>query len=137
MLEKYKFKKNLELRYSDFDMMGHVNNAMYLTYFEYIRILYTTEICQWNIKETGLVVANATIDFRSSIVRSSNPIIYIRCNRLGNKSFGFEYLISEENNSEIIYATGFTTMVTLNVKTNETMRLPDIYREKIKNYDHV
>ncbi len=137
MLEKFNFKKSLELRYSDFDMMGHVNNAMYLTYFEYIRILYTTEICHWDIKETGLVVANATIDFRSSIIRSSNPIIYIRCNRLGNKSFGFEYVISEADNSEIIYATGFTTMVTLNVKTNETMRLPDLYREKIKNYDHV
>lgn len=137
MLEKFNFKKSLELRYSDFDMMGHVNNAMYLTYFEYVRILYTTEICQWDIKETGLVVANATIDFRSSIVRSSNPIIHIRCNRLGNKSFGFEYIISEADNPEIIYATGFTTMVTLNVKTNETMRLPDIYREKIKNYDHV
>lgn len=137
MLEKFNFKKSLELRYSDFDMMGHVNNAIYLSYFEHIRILYTTEICQWDIKETGLVVATANIDFKVSIVRSSKPIIHIRCNRLGNKSFGFEYIISEADNPEIIYASGFTTMVTLNVKTNKTMRLPDIYREKIKNYDHV
>ncbi len=137
MQENFKFKKKLELRYSDFDMMGHVNNAMYLTYFEYVRILYTTEICHWDSKETGLVVATATIDFRVSIVRTSNPVIHIRCNRLGNKSFGFEYIISEENNPNTIYATGFTTMVTLDVNTNETIRIPDEYREKIKKYDHV
>jgi acyl-CoA thioester hydrolase len=32
-LDSFKYKTALETRFADFDMMGHVNNAVYFTFY--------------------------------------------------------------------------------------------------------
>ena len=34
----------IQIRYSDIDLMGHVNNAVYLNYFEYTRVYYLDQL---------------------------------------------------------------------------------------------
>ena len=36
----YKFSTTIEVRFKDVDSLGHVNNAVYLTYFEIARFHY-------------------------------------------------------------------------------------------------
>ncbi|MBP6731369.1 MAG: thioesterase family protein, partial [Chitinophagales bacterium] len=42
---KFRFKMKLDIRWSDMDEMRHVNNAVYLTYFEQARVYYFNEAC--------------------------------------------------------------------------------------------
>src|SRR6266550_1501414 len=102
-LSQYKLKLPIEIRFADFDSLAHVNNASYFTYLEEARIQYfgkvitTSEVDWW---QDGMILARMEIDFRRPITGYNNYFVYIRCSRLGNKSFDFNYLVTkEENNS--------------------------------------
>ena len=47
------------VRLTDLDILGHVNNAIYLTYFEMARMHYFAEMVgtEWNWMEEGVVLA--------------------------------------------------------------------------------
>ena len=34
----------IQIRFADIDAMGHVNNAVYLSYFEFTRVHYFSEL---------------------------------------------------------------------------------------------
>ena len=36
----FKYKLKIQIRFKDIDKMGHVNNAIHLTYFETVRVEY-------------------------------------------------------------------------------------------------
>jgi acyl-CoA thioester hydrolase len=39
-MPSFKFSTHIEVRFRDLDALGHVNNAVYLTYFEIARLHY-------------------------------------------------------------------------------------------------
>ena len=46
----------IQIRFSDCDMLQHVNNAIYLQYFETARInFFRKELPNWNWKEEGII----------------------------------------------------------------------------------
>ncbi|MDN5199841.1 thioesterase family protein [Fulvivirgaceae bacterium BMA10] len=137
MTGKFKYNKEIEVRWVDLDALNHVNNANYLTYIEQARLYYLHEVCQWDPRKSGTVLANIKIDFKQSIMLRDSPVVFVRCNRIGNKSFDLEYLIIEKDDHEKIYATGSTTMVTLDLATGKTERVPDVYRERLSAFDGI
>lgn len=135
---KFRFKMKLDIRWSDMDAIGHVNNAVYLTYFEQARVYYFDESCQWNWQETGVILANAHIDFLKPVIFPNPTYIYVRASKLGNKSFELQYIMtSDVNGREEITTTGYTVMVMFNYSTNQSFAMPGYLRERIKNYEPV
>ena len=51
------------VRFRDVDSVGHVNNAVYLTYMEEARIAFLSQASEEDA--LGMVVARIEIDFRS------------------------------------------------------------------------
>jgi len=47
-LADFKYKTSIETRFADFDMMGHVNNAVYFTYMEIARTKYWKQAIDWD-----------------------------------------------------------------------------------------
>src|SRR4029078_1685342 len=63
---RFRFRHVEVVRFRDLDALGHVNHAVYLTYFESARIAYWLHAT----KRTGLgaldmILARAEIDFRA------------------------------------------------------------------------
>jgi len=62
MLDDYPVIVDLEVRWGEMDALGHVNNVMYLQYFETARIVYLERLGleppgpQWG--ERGLIIAS-------------------------------------------------------------------------------
>ena len=135
---KFRFKMKLDIRWSDMDEMRHVNNAVYLTYFEQARVYYFHEACEWNWKEIGAILANAHIDYLKPVVFPNPTFVYVRTSKLGNKSFETSYLItSVVNGVEELTTTGYATMVLFDYKTNKSMPMPDNLRDTITKYEPV
>lgn len=134
--KKFRFRMPLEMRWSDMDELGHVNNAVYLTYFEQARIYYFQESCEWNWKETGVILANAHIDFLRPVVYPNRTFIYLRTGKIGTKSFELNYLMTTEmKGREKLATTGSTTLVMFDYARQESMAMPDFLREKIVAYE--
>lgn len=134
--KQFRFKMKLDIRWSDMDEMRHVNNAVYLTYFEQARVYYFHEACQWNWKEIGAILANAHVDYLRPVVFPNDTYVYVRTSKLGNKSFEVSYIITSiVKGVEELTTTGSTTMVMFDYKTNSSVPMPDHLRERISNYE--
>ena len=135
---KFHFKMKLDIRWSDMDEMHHVNNAVYLTYFEQARVYYFHESCQWDWTAIGAILANAHVDYIKPVVFPNPTYVYVRTSKLGNKSFEIQYLItSEVNGKEELTTTGYTVMVMFDYKTNASVPMPDYLKERIRNYETI
>ena len=53
----------IQPRFSDFDALGHLNNAKYLEYVEVARVHTFAEILGVDLQEISAVMGNATISF--------------------------------------------------------------------------
>ncbi|MBA3648958.1 MAG: acyl-CoA thioesterase [Chitinophagales bacterium] len=136
---EFKFKIPLSVRFSDFDSLGHVNNAVILSYFEEARIRYFEEVItgnKVNWSENGIILAKVIIDFRKPIKDYHNYFVFICCSRLGTKSFDFSYKIIQELNNDIqVMAEGITVMVCYNYKTAQTIEMPLGWKKKVELFE--
>ena len=84
-------------RFRDTDAMGHLNNAVYMTYFEMARTAYWRELTgDADYQKVPFILAHTTIDFRSPAFVYETLRVGIRVVRLGNRSFEFVYRAAEE-----------------------------------------
>jgi len=138
-LSQYKLKLPIEIRFADFDMLSHVNNAKFLTYLEEARIEYfnvviTRSAVDW--WQEGMILARMEIDFRKPITGYKNYFVYIRCSRLGNKSFDFNYVMTQEENDSVeVIAEAKSVMVCFDYDKNQTVEIRADWREKVKSFE--
>jgi acyl-CoA thioester hydrolase len=65
--DEFAYTTTLPVRYRDTDTMGHVNNAVYVTYFEQARIDYFDAVLDIPLEEREMVLANLELDYRRSV----------------------------------------------------------------------
>lgn len=84
----------VEVMFRDIDAMGHLNNAVYLSYLEWARTKYWLSLQQsTDFRDIGFVVARVEIDYVSSAQMTETLLIGIRVEEIGIKSFVFGYEI--------------------------------------------
>ena len=79
------------VRFQDLDGMGHVNNAVFLTYMESARIAFLSSLGAGDNPQHSLILARMEVDFRSPIAFGEEVEVGVRPSRLGTKSFELEY----------------------------------------------
>jgi acyl-CoA thioester hydrolase len=93
------------VRFRDTDGMGHVNNAVYLTYLEIARERYWRERFDLtDYRKIDLILARVEIDFRSPATVGETLVIGIRASAIGERSFEFTYEGWEKTDGRLIVA---------------------------------
>src|ERR1700758_3111093 len=92
-LADYKFKTPIPIRFSDLDFYGHVNNAIYLTYFEIARSDYWREVVKWDWNHNGIILARSEVNYLKPITREDQIACYVRTTRIGNSSFDVMHVL--------------------------------------------
>ena len=133
-----KHKASIQIRFADTDMLGHVNNANYLTYMELARMSYFNEVISdavdWN--KEGVILAKATIDYRRPILLEDELFLYIAIDQISSKSFNFSYrFIVKKMDDEITYAEGSTLMVCFDYQLHKSIVMPELWKERIMKYE--
>jgi acyl-CoA thioester hydrolase len=124
--EDFNFLKSIQSRWVDMDALRHINNAVYLSYFESARVEFLDSlginINRWEGDES-VILANMEINYLS---QSSYPNTYdvgCRISKLGTKSFDIFSAIFDNNHLSPIVAGTFIT-VCFNYKTQQTILIP-------------
>ena len=134
----FKYRTELEMRFTDLDMMGHVNNAMYFTYMEIGRTKYWTQAIQWDWKKTGVVIGHASINYLKPLHLGDKISIYVRTSRIGNTSFDLEYMIIKMvNGEEVICSKGKTVCVVYDYESKSPVAIPDRERSKMIEFEQL
>lgn len=131
-IREYKCKAPLHMRWNDLDSLGHVNNAIYVTYFEAARATYMAMACPtWDWSKNMFLIGNVEVNFkREMLLTAKNPQVLMKTKEIGNKSFVIEYVIvSEKNNEQVIHAQGTTTQIMFDMKTRTTIEIEDWIKE--------
>jgi acyl-CoA thioester hydrolase len=118
------------VRLTDIDILGHVNNAIYLTYFEIARMHYFAELVgnEWNWMEEGVVLVKNEVEYLKPIVLNDVPYVKVFLLQLGTKSFTLGYEITVNDH---LVTKGSSVLVGFNSKTKSTIEIPERMKEAI------
>ncbi|SDS75258.1 acyl-CoA thioester hydrolase [Mucilaginibacter mallensis] len=135
-IKNYKYRTLIPIRFSDMDAYGHVNNAVYLTYFEIARSNYWKEIVQWNWGENGIILGRSEINYLKPITLNDEIACYVRTTRIGNSSFDVMHvLVKITPNGEEICTTGKTVCICYDYNANKSVSIPYAERHRMIDYD--
>jgi acyl-CoA thioester hydrolase len=131
-----KHETKVEIRFADIDMLGHLNNAKYITYLESARIKYFDEVVgEIDWKKNGFILARTVIDYKGPVLLKDRHVtIYTKCSKMGNKSFDLTYILVKTNNQQEV-ASGVTTLVAFNYAAQHTVQIPEEWKEKITKFE--
>jgi acyl-CoA thioester hydrolase len=92
-------RREMDVRFADTDAMGHVNNAVYLTYCESARIAYWTDVTGEPVRlgtegAESLILAEATITYRAPAFHGETITVETRATRIGRSSFTLEHRLT-------------------------------------------
>ena len=117
------------VRFRDLDPMGHVNNAVFLTYIESARVAFLQHLgAAATLDQLSIIVARVEIDFRAPIGFGEEVAISVVASRFGEKSFDLEHELSV---GDTLVAEAKTVLVSYDYGRREAVALPDEWREKL------
>lgn len=119
------------VQFRDLDPFGHVNNAVFFTYFEWARTLLWFEIRGGRrARDISFIVARAECDFRAQI--TMEPIeIRTRISDMRSSSFDFVYEIWK-NESDQIAAHGKVVVVLFDWEKQAKVAISDDLRAAVR-----
>ncbi|RME25147.1 MAG: acyl-CoA thioesterase [Deltaproteobacteria bacterium] len=137
--EEFRVHCDIEVRFRDLDALGHVNNAVYLTYFEMARVRYMQRLGHEELdgppgKVFPFVLLDVYCRYHSPVVLGERVRVYIRCSRIGTSSFEFEYRMESLGDGRLV-ASGRSTQVHFDYSAGRAVPVPDWLREKVKSLE--
>jgi len=135
MGDLFRFSTSLEVRWRDLDALGHVNNAVYLTYLEQARVHYLREtgLGFQSIEDIGMILAEVTCTYLSPLSLGEQVTVRVRVSELRNSSFIFEYRIEGEDGR--LAATARSVQVCYDYQAGRSLPIPDRWRAAIVSYE--
>jgi acyl-CoA thioester hydrolase len=119
------------VRFSDLDPMGHVNNAVYLTWIENARIEFLRALGAFDSPDTSqmtMILARVEVDFRAPLGFGEGVEIAVHTARLGTKSFDLEYELLA---GDRIVAEARTVLVAYDYAQASPIEIPPRWREQL------
>jgi acyl-CoA thioester hydrolase len=124
-VESFPYVHRETVRFRDVDELGHVNNAVFLTYLEEARIGF---LLPKGADASGMILARVEIDFRAPLRSGDELEIGVRPVGVGTKSFELEY---EIRTGDTVAAVAKTVLVSFDYETGRTVELPQAWREAL------
>ena len=122
-------------RFRDTDAMGHINNAVYVTYLEIARQVYWARLDEGSdYRRVPFILAHVTIDFRSEALMNEVLEVGIRLEWIGTKSFAFVYRIWEKSTGRTV-AEATTVQVCYDYAAKQTLPVPDDLRRRAETFE--
>ncbi len=91
---KHPFKHSLplQIRFSDIDMLGHLNNNVYLQFLDLGKSLYFEAVMPGAIsrRKVEIVVVNVNVDFLAPTYFGEPVAVYTQCTHIGDRSLQLE-----------------------------------------------
>ena len=125
----YRHVMPVQIRFSDVDQYGHMNNSSYFSIYDLAKTSYMRDVFgDKNWRDLGIVVANINADFLAPVFFSDDLYIETTVIHLGHKSFT---LLQRAINkaSGVLKCQCRTVMVGYDMATKEPVELPDSFKK--------
>lgn len=129
------FNFESDVRWGDMDAFGHVSNVVYLRYIEDCRAdWFSQAMPKWQATESGPVVANTNINYRTPIVWPARVRTTLKPGEPGRSSLKLNFEIRDADpEKNTLYADAVVIMVWIDKEKREPVPLPDSIRRVAGN----
>lgn len=130
-----KFSVNISIRFRDIDSMGHINNAVFFTFFEEGRKAFLNKILNIsNPDDYNFILAHISCDFLKPVKINDLITLQLWIGKIGSKSFTFIYKLINKEDDLFVYAKSESVQVFFDYKENCTMQISNEFINKISEY---
>jgi len=121
----------IHVRFSDLDVLGHVNNSIYLSYFEIGRVHYFAQLLgkDWDWQKNGVLLVKNEVEYHKPILLHDEPFVHVFTDQIGTKSFTLSYEIRVNDQ---LYSTGKSVLVCFDASQNATIEVSSVMKEALE-----
>lgn len=135
MAEPKVFTLDIDIRLRDLDARGHVNNAVYFTYFEHGRLrFYNAELDQNSLSDINFILARTGCDFIRPVTLTDRVSLQVRVEAIGTKSFTLGYRLIDREDPDVVYARADSVLVCFDYEKNVSRPVTPELRAKLTEY---
>lgn len=138
MEENVTFRHSMpaQIRFSDVDQFGHVNNSVYFALYDLAKTTYVKDVLGDSVdwRRMGIVVANINANFLLPVFFDDKIKIETSTVHLGNKSFTLQQRAVTEDTGEVKCECR-TVMVMFDLETKKPMQIPEEFKDTIREYE--
>jgi acyl-CoA thioester hydrolase len=129
--DSYRFWTVEHVRFADLDLLGHVNNKAYATYFETARVDFGRACGLSDTAQKSMALVRLEIDYRKEIRYPATLRLGVRLRRLGNSSLTLAAAVFD---GEICASTAQTIGVRFDGVARKSCPFTDIERQALEAY---
>ncbi len=131
----FKHRTEAHIRFNDVDMFAHLNNTVYVEFFDQAKYAYFRQFMDGTFGSTSTapVIVNINVDFLEAAHLDDKLTVATSVTAISDTSLTFEQYIEDEQGN--IKSRARTIMVNLDMKTGEPTSVDDDWRRKIGEYE--
>ncbi len=127
-----RYTMEIQMRFRDLDAMGHVNNAVYLTYCELARIqFYMKHAFKRSLHDVDFILAHADIDYVSAAEWGDVIEVSVWPSKIGESSFTLSFELRDKKSNRLL-ATSSSVLVSYDYDKKKTKPIPAGFREMLE-----
>jgi len=133
-LAQYPVVIEIPVAWGEMDALAHVNNVVYLRYFESVRITYFERLGLLEyMKENGIgpILAYLTCKFKIPLTYPDTVSVGSRISKIEEDRFTMEYSVVSQKFQKAA-AEGEGVIVSFNYREGKKARLPEEWRARIQ-----
>ena len=126
----------MQMRYTDYDMNGHLNNTAYFSVFDVAKMEYFKAVRngdeEW--KDVSIVAANINVNFLASTVFEEPLAVESKCTHVGEKSLTLvQRLVNSDTREVKCVCTNI--LVYYDLKTHTSTFIAPYWRHAIATFE--
>jgi acyl-CoA thioester hydrolase len=132
---RFRYVRQVEVRFRDLDVLGHVNHVVYLSYVEQVRTLYLQEVMGIGVPD-GLtwVIASVTCEYLLPLAFAETVDVGWRISRLGGASADYEFVLMR--GAEMV-GRGGGVLVNSDVRAARSAPIPEAWRSSTATFEGI
>lgn len=126
----------LQIRFNDIDLLGHVNNTVYLSLYDTGKARYMESVSHGNIdfRRIENVIANIDCAFRKPIYFEQKIDCLTRVITIGEKHIVIQQMLVDRDTDEV-HSLCETVMVYVDVKTLHPVEVPEEWVKRLTDFE--
>ena len=129
-------KIQIQIRFSDIDRLGHVNNSIYSQYLDVARLDYLKKTIEKFIKwdEKTIVIVHIDNDFLLPTLIDDTIFVTTEVVKIGNLSIDMnQQIIDDKGNVKVKSHCIFST---LDIRSNTSFPVPAEWKKSIEDFEN-
>ncbi len=126
------------VQWGEMDALGHVNNIVFLRWFESVRMKYFFRchvLDRVKSENVGPILASTSVAFKSPVTYPDTVTAEATVPRVGNSSFTMKYTLKSTAQDDAVVAKCEAAIVMVDYGSGRSVRVPDDVRAAIERLE--